>query len=192
MFEKTAGPDRVDRRLPLYAALGVIVLFVPVAFSQPDISLLGYVLLITFISLASIVVFLRDAMARRTWSCVSIVSMLIVGWTISSVLVANDVVIRGAARWLVWSNHYKAEVLAKPISSDGGLKHIEWDGWGWAGQDTTVYLVFDPTDSLSTAARSHESGMLSGIPCEVNVVRRLEGHWYSAQFYTNEFWDRCH
>ena len=92
------------------------------------------------------------------------------------------------ARWLVWSRSYKAEVLAQPDSANKELKHIEWDGWGWAGMDTTVYLVFDPTDSLSQAANSHHSGKYSGIPCEVHLVRRLEDKWYTVQFYTNYDW----
>jgi len=98
--------------------------------------------------------------------------------------------VRTAARWLVRSHHYKAQVLAQPASASGELKHIEWDGWGWAGQDTTLYLVFDPTDSLSAAAKNRSPGKFSGIPCEVFRVRRLESHWYTAQFYTNEFWGR--
>lgn len=52
------------------------------------------------------------------------------------------------ARWMFWSGSYKAQVLAQPDSTNNELKHIEWDGWGGAGMDTTVYLVFDPTDSL--------------------------------------------
>jgi len=70
------------------------------------------------------------------------------------------------------------------------LKHIEWDGWGWGGQDTTVYLVFDPTNSLSAAAKVGQPGKFSGIPCEVFLVHRLESQWYTVQFYTNEFWGR--
>jgi hypothetical protein len=78
----------------------------------------------------------------------------------------NFFAIRSAARWLAWSRHYKPEVLAQP-NVTGELKHVEWDGWGSVGQDTTVYLVFDPTDSLSTAARDHHPGKFNGIPCEV-------------------------
>jgi hypothetical protein len=109
----------------------------------------------------------------------------------SAVLVWNYSAVRTTARWLVWSRGYKSEVLAQSAPANGELKHIEWDGWGWAGQDTTVFLVFDPTDSLSAAARSHQPGKFSGIPCEVFRVRRLESHWYTAQFYTNEYWDQC-
>jgi len=72
----------------------------------------------------------------------------------------------------------------------GELKHIEWDGWGWGGQDTTVYLVYDPADSLAAAAKGQKPGKFNGIPCEVLRVRRLESYWYTVQFYTNEFWGR--
>jgi hypothetical protein len=94
------------------------------------------------------------------------------------------------ARWLVWSRSYKAEVLRQPNSANEELKHTEWDGWGWAGMDTTVYLVFDPTDLLSRAATSHQPGKYNGLPCEVFLVRRLERHWYTVQFYTDEWWGR--
>jgi len=97
--------------------------------------------------------------------------------------------IRTSVRWPVRSERYKNEVLAQPKVT-GELKHIEWDGWGWAGQDTTVYLVFDPADSLSTPARSHRSGKFDGIPCEVPVVKQLEKNWYLVQFYTDEWWGR--
>ena len=93
-----------------------------------------------------------------------------------------------SARWLVRSHRYKAEVLALPDSTNGELKHVDWDGWGWGGQDTTVYLVFDPTDSLSQAASTHQPGKYNGIPCEVFRVRWLEHHWYTVQFYTNQDW----
>ena len=91
------------------------------------------------------------------------------------------------ARWLMWSRSYKAEVLAQPKSANEELKHIEWDGWGWAGMDTTVYLVFDPTDSLSRA-EGHHPGKYNGIPCKVPFVKRLEDKWYTVQFYTDQQW----
>jgi hypothetical protein len=47
---------------------------------------------------------------------------------------------------------------------------------GVGGQDTTVYLVFDPTDLLSQAASSHQPEKDSGIPCEVFLVRQLESN----------------
>jgi hypothetical protein len=108
--------------------------------------------------------------------------------TLRWVVIGRNSMVGNTARWLVWSNQYKARVLAQPETPNGELKHVEWDGWGWGGQDTTVYLVLDPTDSLSQAASSHQPGKYNGIPCEVFLVRRVESHWYTVQFYTNQFW----
>jgi hypothetical protein len=109
-------------------------------------------------------------------------AVVLVGW--------NSYVFRTAAKWTLASGSYKSKVLAEAAPSRGGFKHIQWDGWGWAGQDTTVYLVFDPENTLSTAAQRHRPGKFSGVPCEVPVVNRLESQWYTVQFYTNEFWGR--
>lgn len=66
---------------------------------------------------------------------------------------------------------------------------MEWEATGFAGvANVTIYLVFDPTDSLAVAAKSHSPGKYSGIPCEVLAVLRLESHWYSVKFYTDEAW----
>ena len=89
------------------------------------------------------------------------------------------------------SRRYKSQMISQPAATIGELRHIEWDGWGWAGQDTTVYLVFDPDDSLSGAASSQRSGKFAGIPCEVVRIHRLESQWYRAEFYTNQRWGDC-
>jgi hypothetical protein len=100
--------------------------------------------------------------------------------------------LRTAARWLVRSQNYKTQLLNHPTPSDGSLKHIEWDGWGFAGGgDTTVYLVLDPSDRLSEAAESHLPGKFSGIPCKAVRVHRLERYWYTVLFYTDTAWNYC-
>jgi hypothetical protein len=104
------------------------------------------------------------------------------------VVIEHRSAIGTSAKWLLRSHDYKAEVLAQPGTTNGELKHVGWDGWGWGGQDTVIYLVFDPTDSLSQAASSHQPGKYSGIPCEVFLVRRLESQWYTVWFYTNYDW----
>src|ERR1700720_3878037 len=120
---------------------------------------------------------------------VGAIVLISVALTVSAPLFGNLTVVN-TARWLIFSHRYKSRVLAQAASADGELRHIEWDGWGWAGQDTTVYLVFDPTDSLSAAASSHKPGKFNGIPCEVFLVRRMEREWYTVQFYTDEFWGK--
>jgi hypothetical protein len=97
--------------------------------------------------------------------------------------------LRPILRWTLWSHRYKSELLAQATPANGQLKHVEWErsGWGPIGP-TIVYLVFDPTDSLSVAAKSRHAGWFSGIPCEVPRVQRLESHWYAVTFYTEESW----
>jgi hypothetical protein len=99
--------------------------------------------------------------------------------------------VRSPIKWFLWSRQYKKRVLAQPASPSGDFKHVEWDGWGWGGIDTSVYLVFDPTDSLAGAARNDQSGKFNSIPCEVPWVRRMESHWYTVMFYTDQDWGDC-
>lgn len=96
-----------------------------------------------------------------------------------------------SARWLLNSGKYKREVLAQPTGTNRNLKHIEWDGWGWGGIDTVVYLVFDPDNALAQGAASGLAGKYPGLPCEVDRIHRLENHWFTVQFYTDTDWDHC-
>jgi hypothetical protein len=127
---------------------------------------------------------------KRTFTIVGLLIVLL----ISVLLVVSHRVFGilptafNSGRWLIWSRSYQSTVLAQPDLRDGYLKHVEWDYWGWSGQETEVYVVFDPTDSLFPAASSHQPGKYRGIPCEVFRVRRLESHWYTVQFYTDEGW----
>jgi hypothetical protein len=94
-------------------------------------------------------------------------------------------------RWLLHANEYKARVSSEPTPQSGLLKHVEWDGWGLAGNDTTVYLVFDPSDVLATPSRTAAPGKYAGLPCEVARVKRLEQNWYTVMFYTQTDWNFC-
>jgi hypothetical protein len=115
-----------------------------------------------------------------------------------SVLLASSVLVlvgywneqaRTTIRWVLWSGDYKTQMAKEPPAGTY-LRHFEWDGWGFAGAgDTTMYLVFDPQDTLSTRALGPAS--LSGLPCKVYRVRRLETGWYTVLFYTDTDWDSC-
>ena len=65
---------------------------------------------------------------------------------------------------------------------------LEWDGWGFAGSDTKVYLVHDPEDRIRHMRRTKNGVRVEGLPCEIWKVRRLEKQWYSVVFFTNENW----
>ena len=57
-----------------------------------------------------------------------------------------------------------------------------------AGADTTVFLVFDPTDSLAGAAEAPPPIKPGALPCEVVRIRRLDRQWYAVLFYTDTYW----
>jgi len=114
----------------------------------------------------------------------AVVSVLLTIILVSAAVRYDDV------RWLFGAADYQRRVLAQPISQHGDLQHVEWGGWGIAGQETTVFLVYDPADNLATAKRD-QSGEYVGIPCEVPSVRALERNWYLVTFYTNADWTNC-
>jgi hypothetical protein len=183
---------------PLYSALAASALFIVIGILCPiDTALflrlffVGPILLV-----ASIVVVICSIAGKHGRRYQRLLLALGILWVVSVFFFFVDsdhpLVIRSTARWMVWSHGYKKEVLAQPTPANGDLKHIEWDGWGFAGIDTYVFLVFDPIDSLAMAAINRQPGKFNGIPCEVPLVRRLESHWYTVQNYTDQYWDKCH
>ena len=184
----TGRPYSFNWQLPLYAAAGTLLVFLPFVLSSADLGEFFYVFLaVPIVSLVFIVL----AILKKGRHRLAALSMLVVCWIVSAALVGNYSAVRDAARWFLWSNGYKARVLAQPISESGGLKHTEWDGWGFVGEDTVVYLVFDPDNSLAAAPKDHPPGKFSGIPCKVPRIRRLESHWYAVMFYTDTSWEHC-
>lgn len=189
MDEETTGRDWFDLRYPFYGAIGALILFVPTMIDGSDIvGALCFFVAVPIISLILLVVAIRKKGLRR----LAVFSMVVAYCATSWGLLRNSRDVRTTTRWLLWSKDYKTKVLAQPDPANGALKHVEWDGWGFRGAgDTVVYLVFDPSDSLSAAAKNHSSGKFSGIPCEVPRVRRVENHYYSVLFYTDTDWHHC-
>ena len=190
MVDKTNQEHRFNWRLPFAALLSTPLIFLILAICQSE-SLVYLFFVVPIISVVLIVFAVYSAIARKKLRSVSILSMLAIFWLLSVLLFRNYLAVRSAARWLIWSDDYKARVVAQPAPANGDLKHLDWDGWGWGGENTEVYLVFDPTDSLAAAAGSHQPGKFNGLPCEVDRVFRLESNWYAAQFYTGTDWDHC-
>jgi hypothetical protein len=188
MADKVAEENRFNWQLPIYAVVGTLIVFLPLVISSADLGTVLY--LFAAVPILSLVLIIL-AILKKGRQRLSVLSMLVVFWVVSAVLLANSSAVRDDARWLLWSRAYKDEVLKQPEPANGELKHVEWDGWGFAGADTTVYLVFDPNDSLAAEAKSYSPGKVSGIPCEVPRVRRLESRWYSVMFYTDTNWSHC-
>jgi hypothetical protein len=195
MTSPSIDAARFNWRMQVYAVLGALVVFAAISLLDRDISLFLSLFIIAILSICIVLLLIYAAFGKnRRRSCHQLLTLAIF-WTISMSFFVSErshpIAIRSVARWLVWSRDYKTQVLAQPQPPNGELKHIEWDGWGMFAQDTDVYLVYDPTDSLLVAALSREPGKFDHIPCEVQGVRRLERHWYSVIFYTSETWDYC-
>jgi hypothetical protein len=175
----------------LFSCFTVFVFAGPfaIAVCQSDTALLLYFLVAGPILLVLTPVSLVYA-AKGKYPRTLLLLTLATAW----VLVVSSFVyhrqIRTTVRWAMWSGQYK-NTLARRSSLGGELKHMEWDGWGWAGMDTTVYLVFDPTDSLSMSNTSYQPRKSSGLPCAVAGVTRLERDWYAVTFYTGREWNTC-
>ena len=189
-FERLERLKWFDWRVPLYAGLLTIAVCLGDALVESD-GLLYFFVIIPIVSLFLLVILLTAAISRKLRSSLAIISILAVFWFFSFILLKNHFATRNAARWYLRSRHYKALVVAQPSPLDGDLKHIEWDGWGFPGAgDTTVYLVYDPTNSLAPAARSHQASKYEGIPCTVPLISRLESGWYAVLFFTDERWGK--
>jgi len=193
MAETGNEADRFNWQLPSYLVLGTSIVMLVLMLWSAYGSMLYVLLIAPILSLICLVSSGTALVRRRPRRSLSILLTLLAVLAASWVLFKNQGAIRPTLRWLLWSRDYKSEVLVQPAPANGEFRHIEWDGWGWDGAgDTYVYLVFDPADSLAVAAKSHQPGKFTGIPCTVPLVRRLEKQWYSVLFYTDERWGTPH
>ena len=165
-----------------------LLLLIPFVASSPDLGAIVYVL-ITLPVLSFILC--RIALRKTGRQRLPPLLMLAAFWAGSAMAMMNYSAVRDATRWFLWSRDYKAKVLSQADSGNAELRHTEWDGWGFVGMDTVVYLVFDPGDSLATISNDHSAVRFEGIPCRVPRIRRLESHWYAVMFYTDTSWGHC-
>ncbi|HTV16056.1 MAG TPA: hypothetical protein VME68_15150 [Acidobacteriaceae bacterium] len=173
------------------AALTVLILFFPLVVWKLDVGEFLYLVLGVILCVAILIVALILAALGRFRKALSIMAVVAVFGASSWLLLLSGHAIHTQELWLTQGRQYRAAVLAQPAPAHGQFRHIAWDGWGWGGQDTSVYLVFDPDDSLAAAARSGKPGIYPGLPCVFYRVRRLQAHWYSVEFYTTSLWTDC-
>jgi hypothetical protein len=188
MNDKTTQPDRFLWRSPVLALVVALVLFVPLIISgDPLLQIAYFFLAVPIIGFFILIAAIVKKGRRRAALLLAFVVFGVVSWSLFRFRITAR--LHPIARWLLWSKDYKAQVLAQPEPSTGMLKHIEWEAWGFPGAgNTTIYLVFDPTDSLSTPAKTHSSGKFGGLPCEVADVQKMEAHYYAVLFYTDSDW----
>jgi hypothetical protein len=174
----------------IFAVIGSLIVLLPVLVFDLDVGIFlsrFFALPVVFLTLLFIAMRLWDS-NRRMDGLAMIAIFGITAFFVS----AKSLDLRYDTQWILNSKSYKTQLLSKPENPDEGLKHIEWDGSGFAGvANNHTYLVYDPGDKLSADAKAGPSGKLPGIPCKVVEVQRMESHWYSVQFYTDTSWDDC-
>jgi len=185
-------------RFAVWAAGTELFFLVPLAFYHPDTQfwfLFLFVLpAILLLSVILIGLFIRSFFRSGGHRPLPILVSFVILWAIPASLElyerAHPFELYELGKWHTGSSRFKAELLATARSGDGTLRHVAWDGSGFAGIESEAYLVFDPSDGLS-ANTGVRPGKPKGIPCEVYSVRRLEAQWYSVVFFTNTDWDYC-
>jgi len=147
--------------------------------------LLWPVLIFSGVILVSLAMIAGRERAPRFAVLILVASCVAYGMTTAGTLLN---VLRFETRW-VFTRSSSMNEMRTHLATQNGIKYFEWDTWGMAGQDTIVYLVYDPADRLRHPRKTAEGRTSSGLPHEVWQIWRLEPHWYSVVFYTNSCWD---
>ena len=186
---RTVG--RLDWHLPAAAAVGSSFLFLISLALSADGAIFFYWPAVFFLSLA-LLVGVVSSQKRRLSFLLALLVFAATSFAMSKVPFEERYQTRNAIRWFLWSKSFKAEVLSQPDHSDKGWKHLECDGWGFAGAgDTSVYLVYNPSNLLEEASKTQFGGaVLTPTPRGVVHVQRLEKDWYSVVFPTDADWER--
>jgi hypothetical protein len=187
-----ASRDRILWWLPLIVVVAAAAVLLGLMIHSADAPILYVFLIAPLVCFVFILWLLAAAIRRKPRRCLSVVLALVGFLAISWALDRNEGTIRPFLRWMLWSHRFKAELMSQPEPANGELKHFLWDEWGFVPSGfNSVYLVFDPADSLANAAKSKAPGQYGGIPCGVLRVFRLEKQWYAVSFYTDEDWKDC-
>jgi len=181
--------DRFNWLLALYAAMAAVAISLGIDLLKSwDFVGFAYVLLvIPIISICVLGLAVFCAFRHRFRNGASLLIALVAFVGISLQMERYSSTLRAEMLWLLHSREYKTEVFAQPAPTNGALREIDWFGWGMFAQDTEMYLVYDPKNSLSQ--RNPATGKYGVLHCDVWRVQRLEDRWYSVTFYTSNVWE---
>ena len=166
-------------------ALAGVLAFLPLQLLDADEAWFAFAAVAVVIALLLLIL----VIAWRNRPGIAILAVFIAAsWLL---ITSNTTGLRERMRWIVYGTQAKSAVLALPNPPRGQLRHAEWDAWGFAGMDTSIYLVFDPANALQ-AASTHPAPIIApALPCAVSSIEQLEPSWYSVQFYTSKHWENC-
>jgi hypothetical protein len=171
------------RRIAICVVASLSLFVLSLVFAGSD---LGAVLCLGVALASALSLFVFGVTKKGRQRVIAFLGLMVYLW-VPVLLLSNYSLVRDHVRWFFLSGAYKARVLAQAPNEQ--LKHVEWDGWGFAGVgDTMEFLVFDPADSLAGASEALPPVKAHGLPCEVVRVRRLDRQWYAVLFYTDTYW----
>lgn len=179
--------DSYHWKWPLYAGLAACAVYLPIILISGDLSLEVYWVTILSVVLCAAFVATIFLLTASWKTALSLISSIFVSVFVNVALMLCSHDIRNVERWNFHAFRHKTLVLCQPSSPQRDYRHIEWDVWGWGGNDTYVYLVYDPLDQLADS----KTITANGQPCEVADVHRLEKSWYRVTFYTDAQWNDC-
>jgi hypothetical protein len=179
-----ADDQKVKWRIPLAVVLAAIAFAVALSLYSSNFGALASLFIVVPVTTLALIAFLIRGRGKTKLACLALLTFYVLS---SWQMVRRPEQVRAELRWLVNARTWKSEVLQEQPRSNDGLRCLIWDSWGMFAQDTDVYLVFSPDDSL----RNYSPSNLSGLPGPVWRMQRLEKQWYSVTFFTNDGWNGC-
>jgi len=165
MVEGDTAETRADWKLPLLvvaaSTIGFLLLIVYTAYFFVWIPFIA-----TIVCLACLTLMVIAAIRKRRRQIILLLLAIVAFVAVAAVLDKGGESLRSYLRWLLWSRRFKAEVLAQPSPRTGELRHMEWEATGFAGvANSTLYLVFDPSDAVANVTRQGRWYPLRGACC---------------------------
>ena len=137
-----------------FAGLAAVCISARIIISGDSGDTISYWLGLLAVSFSLLITAAVLAFTKSRRNALTLVGIAAISVFVSFVLFRYDYALRTSYRWTFHSGMYKQQLYARHDSTPGGLTYMDWDGWGFAGSETEVYLVHDPGDNLKHAVRS--------------------------------------
>ena len=169
-MDLTIAKGRINWALPVRAAVGLLivssVLIVYTPYAEFPLTFVVMPLVCITLIVLLLVAGVRNRKRLQASAALALVAVIAISFTALKL----QEPIRESLRWLLWSNRFKTELLLAPSPRRGELRHIEWQATGFAGvANDTIYLVYDPTDALASAARVGSPGRTIAFPALIFI-----------------------
>lgn len=160
-------------------AAGIMLFLIGYKGDSVLLMFLYAILCVPILSVLTLIVALLLRLSKIHFRWSHLLGAIALYWVVTYPLLMNMNALRPRLHWMMWSRSYKSQVLAQPQEFAGQLRFIAWDGWGFAGSGTDVFLVYDEHDILRHPEEARTLAKASRLPCPTDSAIRLARHWYS-------------